>query len=55
MDCLWLQPVDAAGSLGSQDHGGLTGLVHLANEGFQLVTVGLLDDLISVVNEEQTW
>ena len=54
MNGLWLQPVNAAGTLGSQDHGGLTGLVHLDNEGFQLVAVGLLDDLISVVDEEQT-
>ena len=55
MNGLWLQTVNAAGTLGSQDHGGLTGLVHLDDEGFQLVAVGLLDDLISVVNEEQTW
>src|SRR3546814_12097890 len=31
-----------------------SGLVHLDDEGFQLVAVGLLDDLISVVDEEQT-
>ena len=54
MNGLWLQPVNAAGTLGSQDHGGLTGLIHLDNEGFQLVAVGLLDDLISVVDEKQT-